>query len=500
MSVPTKDEVNAVRASNRGRLRWVLATMALLTANRIRAEAAGAGTALPGGEPAGSDVFVTAREGLLRDKPSGASRIVGKLPGGSRVRLLKSGERYVRVEMEGGVGFLSRDSVCFFGPDERATAELLAAGRALSGSPPHRRLAVAFLLRGSERLRAGSPGNPAVEVLLGETAEALAAVGGPFPPGLSVAREPGPPPRWVYSGEAFRRALALTARAEGDEMARLRDRALAGAMRQQYPQTSITLMALWNETAAWLPLVESIREPVALCSAAERLGSASLALGRLLVATGHFQELDTLGRRVKEAGHRVRSVLPQETAGRKLTSRAAILAAMRGDGSPPFPQEARAKAGPKEVVARIEGELGRLSLTVETAVSGKTDGRLRMAAIPVLPVPGSLRVSPDGRSAAWLEIAGPSKLLPVIAPLDRSEPAREVAYLSSGRPLRDRGLEHVVASLSGYSKDGRRLGLSIEAWNDTPGPQPRYSVVAASTGRLIYETSTNRKRIQRLLD
>jgi hypothetical protein len=252
--------------------------------------------------------------------------------------------------------------------------------------------------------------------------------------------------------------------------------------------------------AAWLPLVESVREPVALCSSAERLGSASLALGRLLVATGRFQDLDTVRRRVKEAGYRVRSVLPQETAGRKLTSRAAILAAMRGDGSKPFPQEARAKAGPREVVARIQGELGSLSLTVETTVGGRTEGPLRKAAIPVLPVPGSLRVSPDGRSAAWLEIAGPSKLLPMIAPLDRDDPAREIAFLSSGRPLRDRSLTHVVASLSGYSRDGQRLGLSIEAWDDTPGPQPRYSVVAASTGRLIYETSTNRKRFERLLD
>jgi hypothetical protein len=471
--------------------------MAVLTAHRIRAEMQGPAVALPGGEAAGSDVFVTAREGLLRDKPSGAGRIVGKLPGGSRVRLLKPGEKYVGVEVEGGVGFLSRESVCIFGTDDRATAELVAAGRVLSGSPHHRRVAVAFLLRASQRLRAGSPGIPALEVLLGETAEALASEGGPFPPGLEIARSPGPPPRWVYSGEAFRRAVALTARAGGDEMVCLRERAMAGAMRQQYPQTSVMLTELRGETAAWLSLVESVREPVALSSSAERLGSASLSLGRLLVATGRLQDLEIVRRRVLEMGARVRSVLPkEETAGRKLISRGAILAAMRGDATPSFPQEARAKLGPKEVVARIEGELGALSLTVETTGGGKT----RKAGIPVLPVPGSLRVSPDGRSAAWVEIAGPSKLLPVIASLDREEPAREIAFLSSGRPLRDRSLMHVVTSLSGYSRDGQRLGLSIEAWNDTPGPQPRYSVVAASTGRLLYETSTNRKRFERLLD
>ena len=484
--------------------------MAVLTAHRIRAETQGPAAALPGAEAAGADVFVTAREGLLRDRPSSAGRIVGKLPGGARVRLLKSGEKYVRVEIEAGaagpevrvppVGFLSRDAVCFFALDDRATAELVAAGRALSGSPPHRRLAVAFLLRASQRLRAVTLGSPALEVLLGETAEALAEVGGPFPPGLEVARIPGPPSRWVYSGEAFRRAVALTLKAEGDEMLRLRERAMAGALRQQYPQTSAALTALWGETAAWLSLTESVREPVALCSSADRLGSASLSLGRLLVATGRLQDLDTLRRRVAQAGARVRSVLPKEVAGRKLTSRAGILAAMRGDATASFPQEARVKVGLREVVARLEGELGGLSLTVETVSGGVTEGRRRKAAIPVLPVPGSLRVSPDGRSAAWLEIAGPSKLLPVIAPLDRDEPAREIALLSSGRPLRDRALPHVVASLSRYSRDGQRLGLSIEAWNETPGPQPRYSVVAASTGRLIYETSTNRKRFERLLD
>ena len=94
------------------------------------------------------------------------------------------------------------------------------------------------------------------------------------------------------------------------------------------------------------------------------------------------------------------------------------------------------------------------------------------------PVPGFLRISPDGRSVAWIEVSAPSRLVPVMTSLDRDEPAREIAFLSTGRPLRDRELTHVVSSLSGFSKDGQRLGLVIEAWNQTPGPAPRYSVVS----------------------
>ena len=83
--------------------------------------------------------------------------------------------------------------------------------------------------------------------------------------------------------------------------------------------------------------------------------------------------------------------------------------------------------------------------------------------------------------------------------LERDEEAREVAFLSTGRPLRDRELAHVVSSLSGFSGDGQRLGLVIEAWNETPGPSPRYSVVSVATGELLFETSEDMKSYQRLL-
>jgi len=117
----------------------------------------------------------------------------------------------------------------------------------------------------------------------------------------------------------------------------------------------------------------------------------------------------------------------------------------------------------------------------------------------VLPVPGSLKISPDGKSVAWVEVTGPASLLPVITSLDRDEPAREVAFLSSGRPMRDRALAHVVSSVSGFSQDGQRLGLSIEAWNETRGPSPRYSVVSVATGELLFETSKDMRGYRRLL-
>ncbi|HEY6100829.1 MAG TPA: hypothetical protein VIW03_15435, partial [Anaeromyxobacter sp.] len=162
--------------------------MTLLTLVRLRAQAAES-VPLPGarGEPPGSDVFVTVREALLRDRPSKESRFLAKLPGGSRLALVESGEAYLKVDVVAGAapgvaasdrvgdlkskrgssvsGYLSREVAAVFAPGPAATADLAAAGRALSGSEGHRRLAAAFLLRASERLRAEGPGDPAVELL-----------------------------------------------------------------------------------------------------------------------------------------------------------------------------------------------------------------------------------------------------------------------------------------------------------------------------------------------
>lgn len=508
------------------RLRVTLGTMTLLTLVRLRAQAAEP-VPLPGarGEPPGSDVFVTVREALLRDRPSKESRFLAKLPSGSRLALVESGEAYLKVDVVAGTapgassdrvgdlkskrssasGYLSREVAAVFAPGPAATADLAAAGRALAGSEGHRRLAAAFLLRASERLRAEGPGDPAVELLLGETAVSLAAAGGPFPPGLEIAERPKmgapiEPPRFSYTGDAFRRAVAMLGDAGGDEAVRSKERARAGLLRQQFPETASSLTLLFQETAGWLEIVESAGDPSVLRASSDRLGSSSLALARLLLASGRLDDMEKLEKRVRDAGARVASISADGGgAGRKLAARAGVVHTMRGNGNAAFPQEVKLKIGPKELAVRIEGKLGDLALVERSTVGGTRVGPLKKAAVPVLPVPGSLRISPDGRSAAWIEVVSPSKLVPVVASLERNEPAREIALLSSGRPLRDQGLAHVVSTLTGYSKDGQRLGVSIQAWNDTPGPDPRYSVVSVATGTLLFETSKDLKGFERLV-
>lgn len=495
------------------RLRLALCSMTFLTGAHPHAQAAAPPLASARGEPAGSDVFVMAREAIMRDRPSKESRMIGKLPGGARLKLLDAGETWDRIEVVtcerpagdskdakriSSLGFVSRDVVATFSHDAAGLSDLIAAGRVLSQSEAHRRFAAAFLLRASERLRASGAPDPSVDLLLGETAEALALSGGPFPPGLEVARAPGEGP-WRYSGEAFLRAFASAEKTEGDAAARLRERATAGALRHRYPAPSTSLTAVWQETADWLSLAETSQEPAALRCAADRLGAASLSLGRLLLAAGRAEDIDKLEKRVRAAGGRTAALQPSGVAGRRLLSRAQILRSMRGDGTSPFRQEARARLGPKEVAVRIGGALGKLELSSETSVGGTRIPAVKKLAIPVLPVPGSLRVSPDGKSVAWIEVVSASKLVPVVTSLERDEPAREIAFLSEGRPLRDSALSHVISTLSGYSRDGQRLGVAIQAWNDTPGPDPRFSVVSVATGEIVFETSKDTKAFQRLI-
>jgi len=504
----------------RARLLCLLAAMSLLTVARLRA----AGTAEPipvsrAAEPPGSDVFVMVREGLLRDRPSRGGRFIDKLPGGSRLRLVEAGDEFLKVEVlaadrpgedasgpgkkHPSGGYLAREVASVFAPDASGTSDLLAAGRSLGSSDSHRRFAAAFLLCAAERLRAQGAGDPSVEVLLGETAESLASSGGPFPPGLEVAAAAsgsGAPPAWRYTGDAFRRAFALTEKAESDELRGIRDRAAAGALRQRYPGGGTpSIAALTGEVGAWLELSRTATDPLALRSAADRLGSSSLSLGRLLVAAGRSRDLEGLESRISEIAGRIGTLLPQDRSSLKLLSRGQVLRAMRGTGTPAFPQEARGRFGPKEMIVRIERKSDALELTVETRVGSTHMGPRKRAATPRLPVPGSLRLSPDGRSVAWLEIAGPAKVVPVLASLEKDEPAREIAFLSTGRPLRDSGLAHVLSNLSGYSKDGQRLGVSVQAWNETPGPDARYSVVSVATGELVFETSKDVKSFERLI-
>jgi hypothetical protein len=526
--------MSTTRIRYASRLRVSLGAVTLLTLVRLRAEAAEP-LPLPNarGEPPGSDVFVTVREALLRDKPSKESRFLAKLPGGSRLSLIEPGEVYLKVEVvsaalpasepakekelkpRAATGYLSREVASIFPPGTVGTADLVAAGRALASADTHRRLAAAFLLRGSERLRAEGPGDPAVELLLGETAETLAAAGGPFPPGLEVAPRPaapligvpaapdapGAPTRWSYTGDAFRRAVSLAGASgsETEEAESWKERARAGLVRQQFPETSSSLPVLWQETAAWLELVESATDAGVVRVSSERLGTGALALGRMLLAAGRLEDLEKLETRVRGTSARVSARPPGDGPGRRLLARAQVLRNMRGTGAASFPQEARMRVGPKDLLVRIDGKLGSLALIEQSSVGATRVGPFKKTAIPILPVPGSLKVAPDGKSAAWIEVVSPSKLVPVVAVLDRDEPAREIAILSSGRPLRDQGLSYVVSTLSGYSKDGQRLGVTIQAWNETPGPEPRYSVVSVATGALLFETSKDTKSFQRLI-
>jgi hypothetical protein len=448
-------------------------------------------------EPPGSDVFASPREALLREKPNAQARVVGRLPQGTRLTLIEARPTFLRVSG----GWISREVVVVFAPDAGATRELVTIGRALAKTDAQRRLAAALLLRASERLREAKTPDPEVELLVGETAERLAAAGGPFPPELGIVERPGPSGTHAcYGGAAFQRALELLGKDQSPTGgARLRERATAGALRAQFPERTNNLTTLTQESVAWLTLAETAEDPAVLRSAAERAGTSSLALGRYLLALGKADDLTKLQERVRFAGARVQTLVPGGTEGRRLNSRGVILRAMAGNGTATFPQEVKVSGPVRERIVRIDGRLGALALTVETRVGSAHEVAVRKAAVPILPVPGSLRIAPDGKSVAWVEVVGPSLLVPVITSLDRDEPAREIAFLSDGRPLRDRALAHCMASLAGFSKDGQRLGMEIEAWNDTPGPAPRYSVVSVATGELLFETSKDMKSFSRLL-
>jgi hypothetical protein len=463
-------------------------------------------------EMRGSDVFVTSRAALLRETASSSAKVVARLPYAARVTLLEGGDVYLHVEVPAGssaiaaggmrTGFLASETTAVFGPESAGAADLLTVGRTLARNPSTRTLAAALLLRGVERVRQTGVPDSRAELELGETAEALAGDGGPFPAGLEIAeRGKGPDgkPRYAYTGNAFQRALDLTAKQDPKSAAAVAERALAGLLRARFAEPGNSLATLWQETAGWLELAETAKSPSVLRSSADRLGAAALPLGRFLLAAGRLDDLGKVADRVRAAGASVSRLLPDTKDGTKLVARADILKAMRGDGSRPFPQECRLTVKGAPVVVRIDGEIGKLKLLVQTSDGKRTAPLLQRSAVPVLPVPGSLRVSPDGKSAAWIEVARPSALLPVMASLEKDEPAREIAFLSSGRPLRDRALSHVVTTVAGYSSDSRRLGLSIQAWDETPGPAPRLSIVSSETGELLYETSKDLRQYKRLL-
>ena len=450
-----------------------------------------------------TDVFVMPREAVLRERPSAKARIVGTVRGGERLRETAIAGGFLRVvrtgaevEGEAAEGFVARDVVSVFPAGPRGTAELAAAGSAMAGTAAYRTLGVAMLERAAQRLRDEGTPDAALEVRLGESAEALIRQDGRWPAGVPrtfrACKASGRCP--IYGGEAFARAYQLATAPDSHGLEAVRDRATAGLLRAKYPETSDALSTLWQETADWLALAESARDREALEAATERLGAAGLALGRDLLATGRLDQLDALRLRLISTSQRATSAAPGSGCGARLSGRAVILQAMRGDGSRAFPQEVRARAAGFERVVRVEGALGALTLAMRREGQGAPSPWTSIPATPVLPVPGSLRLSRDGRFAAWVEVVGPSRLLPVIARLDPPEPAREIAFLSSGRPMRDRSRENVMTRLDDFSDDGSRLGLSILAWDETPGPAARKFVVSSQDARIVTETDSARRQ------
>lgn len=410
--------------------------------------------------------------------------------------------------------------------------ELVAVGRFLATQAGRRADGVALLTLGVERLRSGASGGPAcsgddvaflsdadllalarAEVALGEASEDLGARLGssepPFEMGL-VPRFDGTAgrARLAYDGAAWSRALAaldalaLRGAAPNPELALLRERSRGGSLRARYPVPSLTFSGLLAETAAWLDLVEGAEAPSVLEPAADRLGAAALGLGRLLLAAGKSAELAALASRVKEAGTRVELLLEGEARSRSLASRAALLAALRGDGGAPFPQVAPIGYGPEPALVKIEGELGRLVLALHPSPAAKGARAPRVVlAVPLLPVPGSLRVSSDGRTAAWLEASTPTSITPVVVSLETGKPIAaggDPTLLAGGRPSRDRGRRHVITKLVGFSDDGARVALATTAWDTEAPPAPRLTVLSTATGQPLLDTPSHRLGFKRL--
>ncbi|MEP6994401.1 MAG: hypothetical protein ABI968_07770 [Acidobacteriota bacterium] len=474
----------------------------------------------PAATPAGSELFAMPRQALLFDRPNAGGKVVAKLESGTHLRLLQAGSIFFKVEVVGqatpsprvagpsrgsaenagvATGYIAADAAAVFVPGAEGVAAMVSLGTTLSRIAAYRTVGAALLLRGTQRLRENGTPDASLELLLGETAEALARDHGRFPTGLAWTQRPcrSAQPCIAYSGDAFARALELSSDPHAVGLERVRERALVGMLRSRFPEPSDTLTLLWQETAAWLDLTETAQDAVAVRVSSDRLGIASLSLGRYLLATGKLDELSQVEVRVRRAALRVAAKLPGPRESAKLFSRAELLRAMRGNGSGAFPQEARVRSGEDWVVIRIDGSLGALALTRRLEGQRSTPVLRTLRAVPVLPLPGSLRLSPDGRTAAWIEVASPSRLMPVLAALDPDEPAREIGILAAGRPLRDRSLEHVLTSLEQFSADSQRLGFSMLAWNEVPGPKPRLLVVSSATGQIVLETSNRKKAFRK---
>jgi hypothetical protein len=457
-----------------------------------------------------AEVVVNVRTALLREKPEAGADVVAKLPLGTHLTLTGQSGPYYEVEVpadssgdgakEGpATAYLSRQTVSSFAAGHDGSQDMIAAGRALADNPSYRPVSAAFLLRGTERLRQEGAEDPEVEVELGEEAEALASSGGPFPEGLQVTKLDAPEGdkvRYVYSGAAFAQAFAAAEKG-GDSLAGVRDRARIGILRAKFAQTGTTDDSLAARSDAWLDALGELHDSPAIQSAADRAGEAVLPLARGLLSAGKIEDLSSLDGRIQRAVEEVSAALPGDAAAEKFASRAALVKAMRGAGGVPVPQSAKTSVDGQDVAVSIETEGDHLQLVV-TRGSGESAARtVREGATPVLPVPGSLEISSDGKSAAWLEVRSDSVIGGTLVRLDGQGPPLDLDTVGAGVKF-----PNLLTTLSGFSKGGDRLGFSVKEWRQTQPKSAHLFVVSSPDGVLLFETRgtmAGRERQARML-
>jgi hypothetical protein len=322
------------------------------------------------------------------------------------------------------VAVLSGESLFADGPE--GSRNLVVVGCYLATDDTRLPLAAALLARGTARLRAEGTADPRAEVLLGEVAERLAPKGGAAPDGVGFIQvfDPKAERRFrAYDGAAFRRVLDdIPGEAEAP-LAEVRERAMAGALRARFPVPGTSLLALRDETVLWLTFAERVKSPNVAEVVSRKLEAAAPSLARLILAAGRGEDLNALDRRLTDAAERLEALEPSPAKARRLREAARAVRRLRGNGGPSFPQEVWVTHGPAALVARIDGEIGALSLVAEPHASAPAALRAAPRAVldsPLLPVPGSLALGADGQTVTSLEAMTPTSIVRVAARLDGS--------------------------------------------------------------------------------
>ena len=196
---------------------------------------------------------------------------------------------------------------------------------------------------------------------------------------------------------------------------------MAGALRARFPVPGTSLLSLWEETVLWLTFAEGVQSPSVAEVVSKRLEGTAPALARLLLAAGRREDLTALDRRLTDAAERLEALEPSPRKARRLRDAARAVRRLRGNGGPSFPQEVWVTQGPAALVARIDGEIGALSLVTKPHASAPAALRSEPGAVldsPLLPIPGSLALGADGQTVTWLEAMSPTSVVRVAARLD----------------------------------------------------------------------------------